>query len=189
MKTALFGGAFDPPHCGHQKLVREAVEVCGMDRVILIPSGISPFKGELATPAEDRCAMAELLIENIPEASVSDDEIRTSGRSYSFDTVCRFRERFPEDELYFIIGDDQYRSFPKWYKAKELLALCTFLVFTRDGGKVDPPFVAVRTEPMCVSSTEIRERIAEGKDVGALVPEKVEAYIREHGLYRKSVRG
>ncbi|MDO5477954.1 MAG: nicotinate-nucleotide adenylyltransferase [Clostridia bacterium] len=185
-KIALFGGSFDPIHKGHVEIAKIAISKLNLDEVIFIPSGISPHKAGLTASNDDRYNMVRLALEGEERLSVSDFEIKKETKCYSFETVTEFKKMYPSCELYFIIGDDQYEKFTTWYKWEELLGLCRFAVFTRDGGEIKPPFMEIKIPPIKISSTEIREKIKNGEDVGSEVSEKVLAYIKEKGLYKKS---
>lgn len=182
MKTGIFGGAFDPIHEGHIKAAQFAMEKEKLDRIIFIPSGISPFKGSLKTDAIHRLNMVRLSTEEHEGFFVSDMETKKKTPSYTYDTLCELKKIYPEDELYFIMGDDQYRSFNKWYEKDKLLSLCTFLVVTRDGGDILPPFVPIPVTPYKASSTDIRCALQKGEKPDALM-DKVYQYIRKNNLY------
>ncbi|MBR6719477.1 MAG: nicotinate-nucleotide adenylyltransferase [Clostridia bacterium] len=182
-RIALFGGSFDPIHKGHVEIAKTAISRLSLDEVIFIPSGISPHKAGLTASNEDRYNMVCLALEGEEKLSVSNFEIKKETKCYSFETVEEFKKRYPYDELYFIIGDDQYEKFTTWYKWEELLSKCHFVVFTRDGGEIKPPFKEIKIPPIEISSTEIREKIKNGGDMGSKVNEKVLSYIKEKGLY------
>lgn len=183
-KIGLFGGSFDPIHAAHIKIAKEALTLKNLDEVIFIPSGESPHKDSLSASASDRYNMVKIAIDGEEKFSVSDYEIKKEGKSYTYYTLCHFKEIYPDDELFFIIGDDEYDYFPNWYKADELHSLCTFLVFQRHGRKILPPFSSVDTDILEISSTEIRERIISGRDASDILPDGVTEYILEKGLYR-----
>ena len=136
-RIALFGGSFDPIHKGHVEIAKTAISRLSLDEVIFIPSGISPHKAGLTASNEDRYNMVCLALEGEEKLSVSNFEIKKETKCYSFETVEEFKKRYPYDELYFIIGDDQYEKFTTWYKWEELLSKCHFVVFTRDGGEIN----------------------------------------------------
>ena len=184
-RIALFGGSFDPIHKGHIEIAKTAISRLCLDEVILIPSGVSPHKEGLSASNDDRYNMVCLATEGIDKLSVSDFEIKKATKCYSFETVEEFKKRYPEDELYFIIGDDQYEKFTSWYKWEELLSMCRFVVFARYGREIKPPFVEMKIPPIEISSTCIREKIRNGEDVSGAVCEKVFSYINEKGLYRE----
>ncbi len=184
-RIALFGGSFDPVHKGHVEIAKTAILKEGLDEVIFIPSGISPHKAGLTASNEDRYNMVCLAIEGEEKLSVSDFEIKKETKCFSFETLAEFKKRYPSDELYFIIGDDQYEKFTSWYKWEELIKMCRFLVFTRGGGEIKPPFREIKIPPIEISSTEIRGKIKNGEDVSTKVSDKVLAYIKEKGLYKE----
>lgn len=183
-KLGLFGGSFDPIHHGHLILAREALESLGLDRVILIPSGISPHK--LATPpapAELRCKMVESALRGEAGLDWDDCEIRRAGPSFAIDTVREMRARYPGAELYFFIGADNLASLHTWRDIAALRALVNFVVLSR-GNKVQAPGFPVISRAVDISSTEIRKRIASGLSVRYLVPDCTCEIISQHRLYR-----
>ncbi len=182
MKIGLFGGSFDPIHKGHIAVAAAAAEKAELSHVILLPSGKSPHKTLFASPTE-RYEMTNRAVSGNPLFSVSDFETKKKTKCYSFETVTEFKKLYPSDELYFIIGDDEYASFNKWYRFEELLTLCRFLVLTRHGERVLPPFIGLSMPPVPISSGMIRERIAMGLSVEELLPDGVSDYIKQHKLY------
>ncbi len=196
MKIGLFGGTFDPLHNGHIKVAQEAKNRLQLDRIIFIPSGDPPHKTDRKiTDKEHRLNMVKEAVEPIG-ASVSDWELRRPEKSYSVETVRHFQAEFPEDEIYFIIGADSFRDLPSWWHYRELLSLCTFVVVTRPdiseesllsryaGDETPPRVFFLDGILMDISSTEIRQKAEEGKDISRLVPESVNRYIVSHQLYR-----
>ena len=104
MRTAIFGGSFNPVHNGHVNLVRETAKKNALDRVFVIPTYVSPFKKNsdvFVADGKDRIEMCRLAFSELLYVTVSDYEIKKGGVSYSVDTVTHFRESFPEDELFF----------------------------------------------------------------------------------------
>lgn len=184
MKSGLFGGSFDPVHSGHLAAAKRAKEALGLDRVIFIPSGVSPHKTLTASP-EARLEMVKLAVSGIDGFSVSDFETKKKTKCYSYQTVAEFKKLYPDDELYFIIGDDEYSSFFSWYKPNELLSMCRFAVLTRHGAKIKEPFIGISMPPVKISSTMIRERAASRLDLSGLVPPGAAEYIKKNKLYTK----
>ncbi len=195
MKIGLFGGTFDPLHWGHIKLAEEAKNVLSLDKMIFIPSGEPPHKqGRQVTAKHHRLAMAKLGAK-IVGAEVSPWEMEREGRSYSLETVQHFKECYPNDELFFVIGADSFRDLPLWWHYRELMALCQFVVVTRPdvpkesllsrfAGDEKPPRVFfLDRASVDISSTEIRKRLSEGKDIKDLVPPEVLSYIKTKDLY------
>ena len=195
MKIALFGGTFDPIHCGHLEVARAAAGAYALDRVLFIPAGNPPHKrDEEQAPYEDRFQMTKLACAEDPrfEASRLEDPARLGGRkSYSYDTIRRVREDLgPEDRLYFLLGEDAFADLNIWYRLEDVVPLVEFLVVSRpDGGGERAPKLPglrvhwVRGIEHPASSTEIRRRIAEGESLEGQTPPAVAAYIASHSLY------
>jgi len=183
MKIGLFGGAFNPVHNGHMKVAREAVCKAELDKLIFIPSGNAPHKREGTVSREDRLNMLKAALENEPRMEISDYEFKREEISYSADTVEYFKNLYPDDELFFIIGDDSYNQLSSWHEPHRILNASTLLVFPREGAVVKPPAIKIPMEKIEVSSSEIRERIKNGKDLTNLLPKSVFDYIIKRNLY------
>ena len=195
MRLALFGGTFDPVHNGHLEIAAAAAETFNLDRILFIPGGDPPHKSDRArTPYQDRFRMVELACEPDPrfEASRLEDPERLEGRpSYSFDTITRVRETLgPDDELFFLLGEDAFRDLSIWYRLDDVVELVEFLVVSRGGEErtIDPPHPRVRFERLDAidnptSSSEIRRLAALGEDISAMTPAPVAEFIAEYGLY------
>jgi nicotinate-nucleotide adenylyltransferase len=133
--VGLLGGTFNPIHNGHVAIARQAREVLELDRVVLIPTGDPPHKPHenLAT-AQDRFEMVRLAIGSDPSLSISDVEVRRSGKSYTIDTIRLLQQEYgPEARLFFLIGLDAFLEFPTWRDPATLLTLCSFVVLSRPG--------------------------------------------------------
>lgn len=183
-KLGLFGGSFDPIHHGHLILAREALESLGLDRVIFIPSGISPHKlAQPPAPAEFRCRMVKAAVRNESGLDWDDCEIRREGPSFAIDTVREMAARFPGAELHYFIGEDNLASLHTWKDIALLQSLVRFVVLARGSG-TSPQGWPVVSRTVDISSTEIRNRIARGLSVRYLVPEAACEMISHHQLYR-----
>lgn len=183
-KLGLFGGSFDPIHHGHLILAREALESLGLDRVIFIPSGISPHKLDRPpAPAEFRCKMLEAALRNEAGLEWDDCEIRRTGPSFAIDTVREMAARHPGAELFFFIGEDNLASLHTWKDIALLRTLVKFVIMSRglDAPDQSCPVVSRQID---ISSTEIRNRIARGLSVRYLVPDCACEIISQHRLYR-----
>ncbi len=196
MRTGLFGGTFDPIHLGHIKVAQSAKQNLQLDRVILIPAGDPPHKTrQRITSQAHRLAMVRLVAEQ-EDFCVSTWELERREKSYSLEMVRHFKSAYPQDELFFIIGADSFRDLPLWWRYRELMALCTFIVVSRP--EVDPKTFLTRfqgdeTPPRvfflhdvaeAVSSTQIRAGAARGEALSHLVPPVVADYIHTHKLYQ-----
>lgn len=196
MKTGLYGGTFDPLHNGHIKVAQAAKNHLQLDRIIFIPAGDPPHKTDKKiTDKFHRLAMTRLVAENVG-AEVSDWELSRKEKSYSTLTVQHFKELYPEDEIYFIIGADSFRDLPSWWHYRELMGLCSFVVVSRpdvdkstflsrfSGDETPPRVFFLDNILMDISSTQIRNMVADGEDVSRLVPTYIAEYIQANGLYK-----
>jgi len=202
VKVALFGGAFDPPHLAHRAVVEAVHDELGIDRVIVLPSGNHPFKGEKHfAPADARLAMCRLAFVDLPWVEVSDHEARSTEVGYSIDTVRAFREVWGDAaDLFFLIGSDNLRDLPRWRNWRELLGLAKFVIVPRPGFPADDAALAaldlpederaalrsrvVPMPPSPLSSTEVRRRLAAGEDVRDCLHPAVLREIERRKLYR-----
>ena len=201
MRTGIYGGTFNPIHKAHIRLVREFADRLQLDRLLLIPTGQPPHKAakQLASN-EDRLHMLKLAAQEITECPVeiSEIEMRREGKSYTADTLTALHEMYPEDELFLLMGEDMFMTVEKWFKPEVIFALATVCGAPRDHGSFErmqahgeqvrelyPTFrFALENIPyMEGSSTDVRERIGSGDTLSDLLPESVERYIRERGLY------
>ncbi len=194
MKIGIFGGSFDPVHSEHTQYVRAAKEALGLDRVFVVPSRVAPHKLTGArADGRARLEMCRIAFRNIPFAEADDRELRREGTSYSYLTCRSFREQFPSDELYFLVGADMLEDFFTWKNPQEILSDVTLVACGRGGAGTDgmrerffrtfgKRFLSV---PFCgaeISSTRLRVDLAFGKETPAL-DGVVRAYISERGLY------
>lgn len=198
-KIGIMGGTFDPIHIGHLSLAEAVRDELDLDRVIFVPAGEPPHKerGSLGS-AEDRYNMTLLGCKDNPFFEVSRTELDREGPSYSVDTIRELKKLYGEDNrFYFILGADSLMEFDNWREPKTLLSLCCFAAVARPGFKskkitaqlkklkekynADIKYTeSVRLE---ISSTDIRNKISQGKSVKYSVTEAVLEYIREKGLY------
>lgn len=192
MRLGLFGGTFDPPHLGHLAAAEACREAAALDLVLWIPAAVNPHKQERERAPDDvRLAMVEAAIEGNDGFAPSDVEIAREGVSYTVDTLRALARQHPEADLAWIVGGDSLASFATWREPREILRLAELIAYPRPGSDLSdvPGWVMERTTlidapRLDVSSTEIRARIAAGRTVRYLVPERVRSIIAEHGLYR-----
>jgi nicotinate-nucleotide adenylyltransferase len=189
MKTAIFGGTFDPVHSAHLEIARAAADHFQLDRVLFIPAGAPPHK-RTGTPYRDRYAMVELACQADPRFISSRLEARTKVKSYTIDTLERIREErraLALEPLYLIIGADAFSEVESWYRWKDVIAAVEFIVVARPGHKIIGPAKAVihplESLALEVSSSEIRKQLTRG-EMPKEVPKKVAEYIRAHKLYQ-----
>ena len=183
MRIGIYGGTFDPVHHGHLILARQALEEFKLDRLVFVPTAESPFKIHNHTaPATDRLAMLQLAIRGEDRFEVDPLEIERGGVSYSIDTVKMFRSRDPEAELFFLVGEDNAYRLTDWHRFEELKKMVGFVVLSRSEDFQSPEYPVVQRR-IEISSTEIRNRVANGESITYLVPESVKRYIEQHQLY------
>lgn len=182
-KIGLFGGSFDPIHHGHLILARDAMESLGLDRVIFIPVKVSPHK--LARPpaaARLRCEMVEAAIAGEPRFGMDACEAEREGPSFAVDTVRLMRQRFPQAEFFYFIGEDNVPALHTWKEIDAMKALATFVVLARGDSEPVEDFPVI-SRNIDISSTDIRNRIARGLSVRYLLPDAVCAILARHQLY------
>ncbi len=196
MKIAIYGGAFNPVHNEHVNMALEAKRALGLDKVIVVPTNLSPHKsGSLTVSARDRLQMCRLAFEKYEGFEVSDCEIKRGGISYSYVTCRRFKKLYPGADLYFIMGADMLKSFGDWKEPEEILKCVTPLVCAREnseelkayirafGARFKSGIVSFGYVGKSVSSTKVRALAALGEDISAYVPEEVKNLIRSRKLY------
>ncbi|BBG40735.1 bidomainal protein [Mycoplasmopsis californica] len=188
MKIGLFGGSFNPIHNGHIKIAIYAYEHLGLDKLIFIPAATNPFKKKQKNaPAEDRIAMIELAIKDLTQNfEISQYETKKGGLSYTYQTINYFKNKFPDDELFFIIGSDSLPSLHKWEFIEESTQKARFVVFKRSNNidKINiKKFNILRLDnPLYEeSSTMVRKGALE------FTPLAVNQYIGNHKLYAKEI--
>ena len=213
-RIGLFGGTFNPIHLGHLRGAEEIRETFGLQEVVFIPTAIPPHKVAAGVAeARHRLQMVRLATASNSGFSTTDIELARSGKSYSIDTIRYFRERH-SDAPFFILGGDAFEEIETWKEFQQLFYLCSFIVMTRPGfqktlsnSQLPKSLVPVfrydeeikgwkhtsghtlhfrEITYLDISSTKVRELIEKGVSVRYLIPAEVEAYVQQHGLYRKS---
>ena len=197
LRFALFGGSFDPVHLGHLLVAQAAHEELALTRLFFVPAAQSPFKPDRKpTPANERVRLLRLALAGKPWCEIDEQEIKRGGVSYSIDTVRDYVRRFPQAELFYLIGADHVSQLTKWREAEELARLVEFVVIPRPGrcegedrggdSVVFPGSFRGRKLigfPLGVSSSQIRERVKAGLSIEHLTPAPVQEAIRNNRLY------
>lgn len=203
MKIGIYGGTFNPPHLGHMEAARAAIQALGLDKLILIPAAIPPHKQlpEATPEAHHRLAMTELMADALlmPRiVEVSGMELEREGKSFTSDTLRILRERYPEDELWLMMGTDMFMSLQDWHEPEvicELAGICAFGRTEQDSEELFAPQrkflrekfnakIVTITLPGLVeiSSTQLREMLEKGEGHKYLLP-AVHGYILINRLY------
>lgn len=169
MKIGIFGGTFNPPHKGHRHILEKSIEVINFDTTLVIPNNIPSHKemNKNAKTALERFEMCEKMFSDI--AKISDIEIKKGGKSYTINTVLELLEKYPQSQLYLIIGTDSFLNIEKWVRFEEILEKCSLVVFDRFlnmdlsehkkyiENKYKTNVFYVKTDVIEISSTIIRE--------------------------------
>lgn len=203
MKIGIFGGTFNPPHKGHVRMIEKMTEELELDKVLIIPNKIPTHKrcNDLADN-KDRVAMCKIAFKN-PRYEISTMEMDRESDSYTIYTVEELKKKYPNDELYLIIGSDMFLIFHKWYKHKELLEKCKICVASRNNeddikklrayafeqlGDYIPKLEGknIHISPLDayeVSSSDVRARIDDGRSLYGIVDPEIIEYMEKHKLY------
>ena len=209
MRIGILGGTFNPIHIGHIRGAISTYETFLLDRMIFLPTGIPPHKKDDVANAEYRYEMVKLSIDGLDFCEVSRHEIDSNKVNYTIDSVRYFKNLYPEDELFFIVGTDAFYYLSSWKEYKDLIELVSFIVVRRpeydtqiilnkyrnivnfqevkekSEYSAKPKTVYIYTPPAFdVSSSAVRDKIKRDECIKYLVPEKVEKFIVEKGLYR-----
>ncbi len=208
MRLGIFGGTFDPVHYGHLLLAESCREQLRLDEVWFLPAAVPPHKQERAlAPATDRVEMLELAVGGHDAFRVNTYEIERGGISYTVDTLAHFHELDPGRELFFLMGADSLRDLVTWREPARICQLAVPVVVRRALGpeaagdvneisfeSLAPLVAAARLEVIrgCrvemprvdLSSSDLRQRVAERRSIRYQMPRAVEKYIEAHGLYR-----
>jgi len=183
-RIGVLGGSFDPPHCGHVLLATYALSVAPIDGLLVVPAFAHPF-GKRMAPFEHRLAMAALAFSALDPArcAISDVESTLAPPSYTVRTLEALRARLPDASFRLLVGPDIVKDPAKWDQNERVRELAPFFVVGRGGHDAGDAEDAPLDLP-AVSSTEVRARLAAGRDVRGLVPSVVVDYLEQRGSYR-----
>lgn len=197
MKIGLYGGTFSPPHIAHVRAAELFFRTVGLDKLWVMPAGIPPHKNaDKWGSAVHRLEMSRLAFGHMAE--ISDYEIKKEGRSYTVETLRHLRELHPGDSIYMLVGEDMFLSLDTWREPGEIMSLCTVVAMRRKDTCADimraaeteyrrlygADIILIDADPIELSSTDIRRRIAKGESTGEYLPASVGEYIKENGLYK-----
>ena len=205
MRIGFMGGTFSPPHMGHLNAAKGFIREMNLDRLIIIPAGVSPFKvNSMATASNrDRLEMAKLcflpLDSDKCRVEVSDMEVSKEGTSYTIDTINELKSMYPDDELYMYVGSDMFLSLEKWKAAEDIFAKCIIFTKCREKNQLEAMLITKQKfeklynaevyisidEEFVVSSSQVREALAvqNFETCRNLLTDKVLGYIIKGGLY------
>lgn len=198
MKIGIMGGTFDPIHIGHLISAEYARETIGLGKVIFMPSGLHPFKeNDNITPSDIRVKMTSLAIAENPYFDISLIGVSRKNTNYTIDDIRELKKKYPDDDIYFIIGSDIIDEIEEWKDFYKLTRMCTFVLFDRwgkDREKINKKIEElellykfkvekVKSPVIEMSSTSIRNRYKEGLSIRYMLPKSVEDYIKKYGIY------
>lgn len=200
MNIGVLGGTFDPIHMGHLVVAEEVKARLNLAEVLFVPAGLPWLRANSPlSAAEHRVQMVRLALGNKSYFKISTTEVERAGSSYTVDTIAELKGQFgAEDELFFILGWDCLTELPKWREPSRLVAMCRLVAVPRVGSTA-PDLRALEASipglvervilldkpKVDISASGIRDRVAQGLSIEDLVPEPVERYIREQGLYTR----
>ncbi|MCD8149706.1 MAG: nicotinate-nucleotide adenylyltransferase [Clostridiales bacterium] len=197
-RVGIFGGTFNPVHYGHLMIAENACEQFKLEQVIFLPTGHTPHKEYTGEDmSRHRCRMVEMAIADNPRFSISYRETESTSVNYTYETLRRFHEEFPDTQFYFILGADSLFDFSMWRRPDLICREAVILAAVRDDLdeiRVDEQITALTdrfggeihrldTPAFNVSSRDIRDRISREETIRYLVPDSVRQYIRENQLY------
>lgn len=189
IKVGIFGGTFDPVHLGHLITAQSVREIRKLDKIIFIPSYISPHKSDVKTASpKDRLEMIKLSIKGVDFFDYSEIEVNRKGISYTVDTLRELKSFY--DEIEFIIGYDNIFQFHNWKEPDEIIKLARIIVLKRKSSYPPPEIDKyyklahfVQTRGIEISATDIRERVKNGLPINYLVTDNVKDFIYRNKLY------
>ena len=200
MKIGILGGTFDPIHNGHLAIAEEARAYLNLNEVLFLPAGQPWMKSDRSiSPAHHRVAMISLALQARPWFKYSTMEIEHQGPSYSVDSVAELKAKAVEaTDWYFILGWDNLSKIPQWKEPAKMIEMCFLVAVPRPGYDrpnikkleakipgISKKIILMDKPRVDISATDIRSKVAQGLSIDGLVPEAVERYIKENGLYRK----
>jgi nicotinate-nucleotide adenylyltransferase len=190
-RLGVMGGTFDPIHNGHLVAASEVQSLLELDEVIFVPTGQPWHKSAVSSP-EHRYLMTVIATAANPTFSVSRVDVDRPGVTFTVDTLRDLAKTYPDTELFFISGADAIAQILKWKDIDQAWGLARFVAVSRPGHQMELPespegaIVELEVPALSISSTDCRDRVANGKPIWYLVPDGVVQYIGKHRLYRGS---
>jgi len=176
MNIALYGGSFDPPHLGHVHVVHAALETLGIDKIIVVPAFVNPFKSGAHAPAELRLKWLQEIFKDDKNVEVSDIEVSQNRAVRTVETVTQFANTC--EKIYFIIGADNLATLQQWHRFDELNSLVTWVVATRDKIEIEDGYIQLAVDQP-FSSSELREELND-EHLPKKVAESIKTYYEEN---------
>ena len=200
LRVGVYGGTFAPIHNGHVAAAKAFMEQMKLDYLFIIPTYLPPHKQiDASDDPLYRLKMCELAFEGTDGVVISDVEIARGGKSYTYDTLKELER--PDTRLFLLCGTDMVLTFDKWYRYEDIFKMCyptyvrrendpllTKRIIAKIGEYYEKHGVMFRrivTDPIELTSTEIRRAVREGRDISGMVPPRVAEFIQNNGLYRE----
>ncbi|WP_137222707.1 nicotinate-nucleotide adenylyltransferase [Shewanella sp. MEBiC00475] len=210
MRIGILGGTFDPIHLGHINPALDVKQQLNLDQVWLMPNHIPPHKNTTVVNSHHRLEMVKLVCQQYPQFKLCDIEINRNTPSYSVTTLTLLAQQYPNDEFFFIMGMDSFIQLPLWHQWQSLFALCHIALCQRPGWSMDthsemtkqlllrqatPDYLnspthtkygkifCINSKLTDISSSEIREMLAQGLDTSSVLTPATIDYIHQHKLY------
>lgn len=186
MRIGIFGGSFNPVHTGHLIIAEYVREQCSLDKILFVPVGIPSHRKDDLLSYEKRVELLELAIKNNSAFEISNIEKGIS--SYTYETYLKLKEKYPNDKLFEIIGEDSFAYLEEWKYYDKMMSEINFIVFRRGELKFssNASQINLLNNPQIdISSTMIRENINAGTSIKYLLPEEVENYILRNNFYKE----
>lgn len=200
MKIAFFGGTFNPPHVGHINLINRVNDIFHFDKILLVPSNLPPHKpADNSVSPQDRynmCLLAQKQING--SCTVSRIELDYPGKSYSVITLRRLKEKYPGDDICFVMGSDMFLSLDRWYMFEEIISMCSVVAAARNDNEYElmiskadelrkrnknVKINIVNIKVVSISSTAIRDIIKCGGNADKYLTADIYSYIVKNRLY------
>jgi nicotinate-nucleotide adenylyltransferase len=179
----ILGGTFDPVHNAHLAMARVAREALKLKRVLFIPTGNPQYREPAVASARHRLEMLSIALAGDPGCEIDPRELQPGASGYTVDTLRALHAEGLND-LYLLMGADQYAKLGSWHNPQEIARLAKIAVFARPGVELEEPVNLIPMQPMPISSSDLRARAARGEDLSPFVPPAVANYIAHHRLYR-----
>lgn len=189
----LLGGSFDPVHNGHVAIARSFIESHYISKLWILLTPYPPHKiDQPLSDYEDRFKMLQAAFQPFEHIEIQDIEKRLPRPSFTVQTLEYLIEQYPDKAFYLCMGEDSLRDFEEWKSWEKILELCDLLVAQRNTDKTTKLHSAiaenshfVEHQPIDISSTKVRDRVTQGKNISSLVPDQVQQIIEKENLYRK----
>ena len=198
-RIGVLGGTFDPVHLAHVTLGKAAIDELELNKLIVMPARVQPFKqGKRTAENVHRKTMVKLAFMDCDKAEVSDYEMERNAISYSINTLTHLKKEYPDNEIFFICGTDSFIEMDKWYRGSEILSDFSLAVSVRPGYREDElnekikdyrqryksHIIKINADMPPISSSKVRDKISAKETISGMVPPQVERYIKENDLYK-----